>query len=167
MKQLFLLIAAIVFTNVLICQDNAKIGTAFVKTLDGKNRTTDSINNNGKPMLISFWATWCKPCVAELNAINENYADWQKETGIKVVAISVDDSRTMNSVPNFVNGRNWNYEVYCDPNGEFKRAMNVNLVPHSFLINGKREIVSQHTSFNPGDEDKLYEEIKKLVSGSK
>ena len=166
MKYSFLIIGFVV-ANLLIAQENPKIGTAFVKTLDGKNFNTDSIKNGGKPILISFWATWCKPCVAELNAIFENYVDWQKETGIKVVAISVDDSRTTNSVPNFVNGRSWTYEVYCDPNGEFKRAMNVNNVPHSFLINGKREIVSQHTSFSPGDEDKLYEEIKKLVAASK
>jgi cytochrome c biogenesis protein CcmG/thiol:disulfide interchange protein DsbE len=163
-KKIGLLFIGITLTIFLSAQNNSKIGTALVKTLDGKNFSTDSLKNSGKPILISFWATWCKPCVAELNAINDNYIDWQKETGVKVIAISVDDARTMNNVAPFVNGRNWNYEVYLDPNGDFQRAMSVNLVPHSFVINGKREIVTQHTSYNPGDEDKLYEEIKKAVS---
>jgi cytochrome c biogenesis protein CcmG/thiol:disulfide interchange protein DsbE len=158
-----LLLAALISFGCLSAQDNLhKMGTAFVQTLDGKNLNTDSLKNEGKPILISFWATWCKPCVAELTAINENYADWKKETGLRVIAISIDDARTMNNVAQFVNGRNWGFDVFLDPNGEFRRAMNVNLVPHSFIISGKREIVAQHTSYAPGDEDRLYEEIKKL-----
>lgn len=149
-------------------QDNAtqKIASAKVKTLDGKNFLTDSLQNNGKPMLISFWATWCKPCINELNTIAEVYSDWQTETGVKIVAVSIDDARTMNSVKPFINGKNWPYEVYLDPNSDFKRAMNVGPVPHSFLVNGKGEIVSQHTSFSPGDEEKLLEEIKNLSKGN-
>ena len=73
----------------------------------------------------------------ELNAINEVYADWQKETGVKVITISLDDARTMNRVAPFINGRGWKYENYIDPNGDFKRAMNVNMPPHTFLLNGK------------------------------
>jgi len=100
-----------------------------------------------------------------LNTIAENYKDWEKETGVKLVALSIDDARTTASVGPFVNGKGWDYEVYLDPNGDFKRAMNVNLVPHTFLMNGKREIVDQHTSFAPGDEEQLYEKIKKVAAG--
>lgn len=114
-------------------------------------------------MIISFWATWCKPCISELSSIAEYYDEWQAETGVKLVAVSIDDSRTMNSVAPFVKGKGWDYEVYLDPNGEFKRAMNVNLVPHTFLFNGERELVHQHTTYAPGDENRLYEQIKLLT----
>lgn len=140
-----------------------KIPSVKVKTLDGKIFDTDSITNNNKPIIISFWATWCKPCVNELNTIAENYKEWLSETGVKLVAISIDDARSSGSVKPFVMGKNWEYEVYLDPNGDFKRAMNVNTIPHTFLLSGNREIVSQHTTFAPGDEDKLYEEIKKVA----
>lgn len=133
-----------------------------IKKLNGTSFSTADLKNDGKPMIISFWATWCKPCIAELTAIAEEYDEWQKETGVKLVAVSIDDARTMNSVAPLVKGKGWEYEVYLDPNGDLKRAMNVNLVPHTFLLNGNREVVHQHTTYSPGDEKRLYEKVKAL-----
>jgi len=106
---------------------------------------------------MSFWATWCKPCINELIAYDENYVDWQEETGVKIIAISIDDSRSIDRVAPFVNGRGWEFESYLDENGSFKRAMNVINIPHSFLFDGDGVLVWQHTSFAPGDEEGLYE----------
>ena len=161
------LILSIVTTSIRAQESAAKTGipSVNVKALDGSVISTDMFKNDGKPIIVSFWATWCKPCVNELNTISEVYADWQKETGVKLIAISIDDARSTASVAPFVNGKGWDYEVYLDPNGDFKRAMNVNMVPHTFLLNAKREVVDQHTSFVPGDEEKLFEKIKKTAAG--
>lgn len=134
-----------------------------LKNLKGEQINTSSISNDGKPIVVSFWATWCKPCILELMTINDEYQDWQEETGVKLYAISIDDSRTMNKVAPFVNGKGWEYEVLLDSNGDFKRAMNVNNVPHTFLLNGNGEIVHQHNSFAPGDEQELYNKIVELT----
>jgi thiol-disulfide isomerase/thioredoxin len=136
-----------------------------IKTLDGKTINTSTFDNGGKPMIINFWATWCKPCIAELTNIDEVYEEWVKETGVKVIAISIDDSRNATKVSPFVNGRGWTYEVYSDPNSDFKRALNVNNPPQTFLLNANKEIVWQHNGYTEGSEQELYEMVKKLAEG--
>ena len=131
-----------------------------IKNMEGATVSTNTISNDGKPMIISFWATWCKPCIKELETINEVYAEWREQTGVKLVIVSIDDTRTTSSVAPFLNAKGWEYDPYLDVNSDFRRAMNVNMVPHTFLLNGKREVINQHTSFAPGDEDKLFEKVK-------
>jgi len=154
--------------NYLFSQNNNfKIPSVEVKSIDGKKFNTKDISNNGKPIIIDFWATWCKPCVMELTAIADKYQDWQTETGVKVYAVSIDDTKSMNRVVPFVNGKGWDYTVLLDPNSDFKRAMNVINVPHVFIVDSIGNVVYQHTTFAEGDEEILYEKIKKLAKGEK
>lgn len=161
MRTIFILA---IITISFSCFSQGSLPSVDIKTLEGAGFNTSEISNNGKPIVISFWATWCKPCVKELSAISEVYEDWQEETGVKVIAISVDDSKSTSRVLPYVNARGWEFEVYLDANGDFKRAMNVLNVPHTFLLNGNLEIVSQHTTYAEGNEDDLFEEIQELVS---
>ena len=133
-----------------------------IKDMSGNSVDIAKLSNNGKPMIISFWATWCKPCIAELNTISEDYEDWVDETGVKLVAVSIDDARSTGRVEPDVNQQGWEYEILLDPNGDLKRAMNVNNVPHTFLIDGKGKIVWDHNNYAAGDEKELHEELLKI-----
>lgn len=165
MKKLILSIAIMLLCSTAMAQ-NAKLpNNVSLKTLDGKTVESSVIQNDGKPIIISFWSTTCKPCIKELKAISEVYDEWQEETGVKLVAISVDDSRSASRVVNFVNGNGWDYEVYLDQNQDFKRAMNVVMEPHVFLLNGEGEIVWQHTAYVDGSEEELFELVKKVAKG--
>ncbi len=134
-----------------------------LKTTDGKTVNTSMFDNDGKPIVISFWATWCKPCIQELTTIAEVYEDWTDETGVKIIAISIDNARNAHKVLPLVNSKEWEYEVYIDENSSLKRAMGVNTVPHTFLLDGNKNIVWSHVGYNPGDEDHLFEEIQKVA----
>ena len=130
-----------------------------LKDVNGKTISTGDISNDGKPIIISFWATWCSPCKKELNTIHEDFVDWVDETGVKLIAVSVDDERTKSRVSPYVDSKGWEYDILLDPNGDFKRAMGVNNVPHTFVINGEGKIIYSHNNYAPGDELKLYDVI--------
>jgi thiol-disulfide isomerase/thioredoxin len=144
---------------------NSELPSVDIQTVYGEMFNTNEIENDGNPIILSFWATWCKPCIKELNTINEVYYDWQDETGVKLVAVSIDNARSSSKVLPMVNGKGWDYEVYLDPNGDFKRAMGVNMIPHTFLLNGNGEVVWQHTSFSEGSEIELIEKVRKVANG--
>ena len=133
MKKLLILTAFISY-SLLSYSQNRKLPKVDLKTIDNNTFNTSDFDNDGQPIVISFWATWCKPCIKELNNIAEFYEDWQDETGVKVIAISIDDARNMSKVKPKVNALLWDYEVYCDPNGDLKRAMGVGSVPHTFYL---------------------------------
>lgn len=161
-KTLLTFLTAILTITVCFSQTKS-LPNVDLKTLDGSKFNITEIENEGNPIVISFWATWCKPCKKELNNIAEIYEDWQDETNVKVIAISIDDSRSMSKVNPYVNASDWQYEVYLDTNSDLKRAMGVSTVPHTFLLNAQKEIVWQHKGYIDGDENELYKEIKKLV----
>jgi len=133
-----------------------------VQTLGGTKVPIASLHQTGKPTIISFWATWCKPCINELNSLAERYDELQEELGVTLVAVSIDDSRTSPKVGPFVAGQGWDYTVVLDPNSDLRRALGVNNVPHTFLLNGAGEIVWQVNKYVPGEEEVLISEIRKL-----
>jgi len=142
-----------------------KLPNVTLKDLDGKSINMSKYNNSDKPIIVSFWATWCGPCVKELTAINEVYASWQKETGVELVAVSIDDARTKARVKPQVKGKSWKYTVVLDENQELKRALNVGNVPYTMVIY-KGKVVYSHSSYTPGIENEIYKHVKKAIGKS-
>ena len=168
MKKNLLIILCMVFSISIFAQEAkdkhlAKLPAVEIQDLNGNAFNTKDIQNDGKPIIISLWATWCKPCIAELLAIADEYEDWVEETGVKLYAISIDDAKTSARVAPFVKGKGWEYTVLLDVNSDFKRAMNVNDVPFLCILNGDSEIVWQHTSYAQGSEEEVFEIVKSLV----
>jgi len=162
-KQILTFLAILFATIFSFSQESRSLPNVKVKTLTGDAFNISEIDNDSKPMVISFWATWCKPCNKELNNISEIYSDWQEETGVKLIAVSIDDTRSMSKVAPYINSSDWEYEVYLDPNKDLCRSLGVSTVPHTFLLNGKKEIVWQHRGYVEGDEEELYNKIIELA----
>jgi len=161
-KKLILSIFAIAFFTVSSFSQNRTLPSVKIKNLKGSLINIQTLENNGKPIVISFWATWCKPCKKELNAIAEVYEEWQDDTGVKLVAISIDDSRSASKVKPYVNSSGWEYEIYLDPNRDLSRSLGVSTVPHTFLLDGDGNIVWEHRGYIEGDEEELLEQIEQI-----
>ena len=159
MNKIFLSLSLSLFISIGYTQ----LPNINLKDVNGVTKNLSKFSNNGNPIIISFWATWCKPCKAELNTIAEEYDDWTDETGVKLIAVSIDDARSSTRVEPYINSQAWEYLVLLDPNGDLKRAMNVNNVPHTFLVDGNGKIVWDHNNYSPGDEEELYEELVKIA----
>ena len=160
MKKITILIAFVLSNGSLFSQSLPNI---TLKSLDGKSVNIKKLSNSKDVKVFAFWATWCVPCINELDAISEVYEDWQDETGVQIVAVSIDDSRSVHRVAPYVNSVMWDYTVLLDPNRDFARAMQVVNVPHTFLVNGDGQIVWQHNNYSDGDEEEVYEQLLKLV----
>lgn len=144
---------------------SAQLPSVTIQTIDGVSANTSQLTNNGKPMIIFFWGSYCKTSLAAFNNISEEYADWQKETGVKLVAIAIDDSKTQAKVPGVINSNGWEFDFYLDPNQDFKRAMSVTNCPFIFLLDNNGKIAWQQNGYTEGNESDIYDKVKKLSKG--
>ena len=133
-----------------------------LQSIEGKSVSLkNDFNEKNKLYIFSFWATWCVPCINELEAMNEVQADWKKELSLEIIAVSTDDSRTQKRVKPLVKGKGWSYNVLFDTNQDFKRALSIVNIPYTIVVkNG--HIVHIQNGFVPGSETELYNKLKTL-----
>lgn len=161
MKKIILTLLALLTCS--ISTVYAQLPSVTLKDINGKSVRTDTLSNNGKPFIIDFFATWCKPCNRELKAISEVYDDWREETGVKIYAVSIDQAQNINKVKPLVDENGWEYEVLLDPNGEFKRALGVQMIPYVLICDGQGKIVYKHNGYTEGAENELIEKVRELL----
>lgn len=135
-----------------------------VKTLDGKTVNIQDYIEKDKITVISFWATWCSPCKRELDAIMEVYPDWQEEYNVNLLAVTIDDARSLAKVPAMVETKGWEYTVLADVKRELQKALNFQTVPQTFLIDKNGQIIYSHAGYSPGDEFELEDKIVEYAS---
>ena len=159
MKRLFFVALLMAFVSVAFAQ----LPSVSLKDISGNSVNSAELNNDGKPFIIDFFATWCKPCNRELDAIAEVYDEWREETGVKVFAVSIDVAQNVNKVKPLVDNHGWEYDVLLDPNSDFKRALGIQMIPYVLIVDGKGNIVYKHNGYTDGAELELIEKVRELV----
>ncbi len=145
-------------------QENEKrqLPDITLKNMNGQEVSLSKYADNGKKTIISFWATWCKPCKKELTNLNELLPTWRERYNAELLAISIDDARNSSKVEPYVNGKGWDFNVLLDTNKDTKRKLNYSTIPYSLIVNEKGEITYQHSGYYEGDEYEMEDKLKAL-----
>ena len=122
---------------------------------------TQDFVEKDKVYVFSFWATWCTPCIQELDEMNELQDEWKKAVNLEIIAVSTDDSRTQKRVKPLVSGKDWSFRVLLDTNQDFKRAMTIVNIPYTIVVKNQ-VIVHIQNGYVPGNEKDLFDKIKSL-----
>lgn len=133
-----------------------------LENLGGKKVELKEVLSGG-PVLISFWATWCKPCIKELGELQKVYKKY-KEKGFEVLAIDVDGPRSIAKVKPMVEGLKWEFPVLWDKSKDVYRKYHVLGIPHTVLVDKSGEIRYTHTTYRPGDEEVIKKKIEDLLN---
>lgn len=159
----FILAAALAVSSL---SASAALPSVPLQNLDGDAVNASTLGTEGKPVIVSFFATWCKPCMRELAAIEQVYDDWQDETGVELVAVSIDKAQDADKVRSLVASHDWPYTVLLDSNSELARGVGVQAVPHVLVVDGAGNVVYSHSGYHDGAETELYEHVKAVAKNN-
>ena len=134
-----------------------------IKTLEGKTVNISDYVGKDKITVLCFWATWCSPCKLELDAISEIYEDWQEEYDVELLAITIDDAKTLAKVPALLETKGWDYTILADPSRVLMKALNFQTVPQTFIVDQSGKIVYSHFGYSPGTEIELEDKIAEIA----
>lgn len=157
MKIVLIVFSLAIFSVQLFSQDNSggiRKGPDFtLEDIDGNLVELDKEVGEG-PILLSFWATWCKPCIEELNDYKKLYNDY-KDDGFKMFAISTDDENTVAKVKPLAKSKGYNFPVLLDTNSDAVRLYYAQSVPYSVILDKYGMIIYSHLGYMKGDEVKV------------
>ncbi|HVK39874.1 MAG TPA: TlpA disulfide reductase family protein [Candidatus Kapabacteria bacterium] len=127
-------------------------------------QTSVATIGKGKVTVVSFWATWCKPCKEEMRAMFPLIQKFQGQ--VEYIAISIDDTKTMSKVGPFISSKGYTFTVLLDPNRDLFRSLNGTDVPYTLVYNADGTLHSKHDGFLAGDEVRMEKELIALVGGT-
>lgn len=169
MRKMITVILILIFSAILTAQENSareikKAQNFILEDLDGDFVELYDITGDG-PILLSFWATWCKPCVEEMKELNKIYKEYKSE-GFNLIAISIDSEKNVARVKPFIKAKNYDFTVLLDTNSEVARIYYAQVVPYTVLLDENGSIVYSHLGYKKGDEKEIEKLIKSLIEKS-
>jgi cytochrome c biogenesis protein CcmG, thiol:disulfide interchange protein DsbE len=116
------------------------------------------------PVVISFWATWCKPCLKEMSHLNRMAGEYEGQ--VTFLAVNADNSKSVAKVAPFLSAKGYNNLVVpLDTGAELSSLLQVTgIVPFLIVFDGQGREIYRHVGYKEGDEEELQHEIENLLS---
>lgn len=149
MKSIFIYSFFLIVSNAPVCAQEKFSFSKHLKDQSGKTVRTDTLLSKGSPLVLDFWAIWCKPCIIKFNSLVPHYERLQKETGVRIIAVSIDRKEDKEKALAMALKYKWPFELYFDESKTFfKSVTREESVPHSFFVNGKGELIADKTGID-------------------
>lgn len=142
--------------------DQAEVPNFTLKDLAGKDVSLADLRAKG-PVLVDFWATWCKPCMREIAHLEE-LRKLHGPRGLQVVGVSVDDTRSVAKVKSFVKTHDLGFTVLLDSNQRILKLLQGITVPYMVVVAPSGERVYAHSGYREGDEKELARVVGELMA---
>lgn len=161
------LLRPLLFATLVIVASSFIVEKSFpqveLKDLKGNKVKTESFITNKKITVVSFFATWCKPCQLEMDNISEIYEDWVADYDVEMIAISVDNARSTAKLNALVKSKDWPFEILVDDRQQIQNILGFQTIPQTFLLDENGNIVYEHNGYKSGDEVELEDHIAELA----
>jgi peroxiredoxin len=130
---------------------------------DLKGRRVQLRELTGKVVYLTFWASWCDPCVLELPLLQKMW-ERHRSKGFELVTINVDGPEKESAVRHLARRYRFRFPVLLDQETEVVSRFNPKLdLPYALLIDRDGRVVSVHQGYHTGDEGIIEEEIVRLL----
>ncbi|MBN2011888.1 TlpA family protein disulfide reductase [candidate division KSB1 bacterium] len=114
------------------------------------------------PVVLDFWATWCKPCAKVFPKLNALYEKYNKQ-GLTVVGINEDGPRSQAKVKPFVRSLKITFPILIDSNNDVMRRLQVQSLPTTILIGSDGTVLARHIGYHPDEFEMLENEIQAIL----
>jgi peroxiredoxin len=99
----------------------------------GENRYKTLDDYKGQVVLLNVWGTYCPPCIVEMPSLQKLYETY-RDSGLKLVAVSIDDAVSEDSIRTFAKNLGVTFEILHDPAHQIERAYQITGYPETFVI---------------------------------
>jgi cytochrome c biogenesis protein CcmG/thiol:disulfide interchange protein DsbE len=147
-----------------VVEAQSSLPTAQIKTLRGAIIPFSSAIQKDSLILVCFWSTTSDMSIDELNAINSKFEKWKEGLSFKLMAVAVDEGKTVSRVRGMVNANDWKFDVYIDINGELRNALKSSNLPQAIIIKNNK-VIYQQSGYEQGTEDYLYKRMRAIAAG--
>jgi len=134
-----------------------KPAPGFALKAVGTGETIDLSQFRGKPVVLNFWATWCRPCWDEHPVLTEN----AQLMGSRVQFVGVVFQDDEKKITDFLQQRGWAYPTLVDDRGKTAIAYGVGGVPETFFLDKNGKIVAKFDG--PMSSDILQSNLRKAM----